>query len=104
MATDKSSIARGGKRTERKLRKGTLRVSPPVVKAYNKMLKESRKSGVIQTSGKVTSSGVKSGLKSVSARKQSMPVKGAKNKMKAQGAKTQSMGMQYSRGTRPRGK
>lgn len=104
MATDKRDIPRGGKRTARKLRKGTLRVGPSAAKAFNIEQKELKKQGKISQAAKVTSSGYKAGFKSVSARKQSMPVKGAKNKMKAQGAKTQSMGMQYSRGTRPRGK
>lgn len=105
MAKEDKLDIRNAKRTASKMRKGELRVSASAVKQYNQTAKKALKAGKLDSAVKVTSSGFKQGNKSISAVKPSMPVKtGAKNKMKAQGAKTQSMGMQYSRGTRPKGK
>lgn len=83
MAMPSPKPPRNQARTESKMRKGTLRVNPSAVKAFNKEMKEQAKLG--KPSARVTSSTMKPGSASVSARKPS--VKGAANKVKAQGAK-----------------
>lgn len=84
---DKLDI-RNAKRTANKLQKRELRVSNSQATATNKAAKARVKTGMMEKGMKVTSSGYKT-TKSNSATKPSMPVKtGAKNKMKAQGAKS----------------
>lgn len=109
MAIDRRDApARNNSRTGRMAAKGNFRYNPSVVKEENKNarqgVKQSTNPSAQATKSTSSSKSVRT-TKSVSPRKPSMPVKnGAKNKMKAQGPKTQSMGMQYSRGTRPKGK
>lgn len=82
---DKQDI-RNAKRTASKMQKGELRVGASAAKAFNKETRNANKAGK-GASIRTTSSGFRA-ANSVSATKPSMPVKtGAKNKMKAQGAK-----------------
>jgi hypothetical protein len=83
---------RNAKRSAIKMGRKQLRVGPQAAKAFNKEMKEQAKSGRPGTAIKTTSSGFKA-AKTNSARKPSVAkvaLKGAKNKMKAQGAKVNS--------------
>ena len=83
---------RNAKRTAEKMRKGQLRIKPGAAKAFNKEMKEQVKSGRPGAAVKVTSSGFRV-ANTNSPRKPSVAkvaLKGAKNKMKAQGAKVNS--------------
>jgi hypothetical protein len=83
---------RNAKRSAKKMRKGQLRINPSAAKAFNKEMKEQVKLGKPGSNIKTTSSGFRA-ANTNSPRKPSVAkvaLKGAKNKMKAQGAKINS--------------
>ena len=90
MAKGDKQDVRNAKRTADKMRQHTLRVSNSGATEINKLSKEQVKSGKTKTGIKATSSGMRA-AKTNSARQPSVAVKtGAKNKIKAQGAKAMS--------------
>ena len=102
MADFDKNDTRNAKRTASKMRKRELRVSNKGAVQFNKSNKADVKAGK-STGMKVTSSTVRA-AKTNSATKPSMPVKtGAKNKMKAQGAKaTGAPTSGYGKATKPK--
>lgn len=93
---------RNAKRSATAMKKGGLRVSSSAAKAFNKETRNANKAGK-GASIRTTSSGFRA-ANSVSATKPSMPVKtGAKNKMKAQGAKAMGAPTSgYGKATKPK--
>lgn len=90
-------------RSETKIRRGELRVGPSAVKAFNKETRNSNRVGK-GANIRTTSSGFKASKSSSSPARPSVAsaaVKGAKNKMKAQGAKaTSAPTARYKQGMR----